>query len=145
MKKFISGLKSYIGHMGAYFMFSVLAFAVPAALLQSPTLNMPLIWAALTFGILVAFCDLIYIIPSLRSYLAKTVIHGILTISSFAISFIWVSGLIERGRTALFGVLFFSVLYLILAVVRCVYYFVTVKKENEKKVYTNLYTPTDVD
>ena len=34
-EKFISGVKSYLGHVGAYFMFSVLAFAIPAAILQS--------------------------------------------------------------------------------------------------------------
>jgi len=145
MKKFISGLKSYIGHAGVYFMFAVLAFAVPAAALQSPTVNMPLIWASLSFGILVAFCDLLFVFPLIRSYLVNVVIHGILSVASFAVSFIWISGLIERGRTAVFGVLLFSVFYVILAVIRCVYHFATTKKENEKKAYTNLYTPTDVD
>ena len=145
MKKFISGLKSFVGHAGAYFMFSVLAFAIPAAILQSPTVNMPLIWAALTFCILVAFCDLLFVFPLIHSYMVNVVIHGVFTIASFAVSFIWVSGLIERGKTAVFGVLLFSVLYIILATVRCVYHFATTKKENEKKAYTNLYTPTDVD
>ena len=145
MKKFISGLKSYIGHMGAYFMFSVLVFAIPAALLQSPTLNMPLIWAAVTFGALVAVWDLLFVFPLIRAYLVNVLIHGILTIASFAYSFIWVSGLIERGRTGLFGVFFFSMLYIILAVIRCVYHFSAAKKENTKKSYTSLYTPKNVD
>ncbi|MBQ3490153.1 MAG: hypothetical protein IJA86_06160 [Clostridia bacterium] len=145
MKKFVSVLKSYIGHTGAYFMFSTLVFVLVAEMLKSSTVNLPLIWSALTFGALVALCDLIFMFPYLRSYIAKTVVHGILTIASFAFAFIRVSGLIERGRTAIFAVLVFSVLYLILAVIRCVYHFVTTKKENEKKAYTNLYTPTNVD
>jgi hypothetical protein len=145
MKKFISGVKSYLGHVGAYFMFSVLAFAIPAAILQSPTVNMPLIWAALTFGVLVALCDLLFVFPLIRSYMAKVVLHGVFSIASFGISFIWVSGLIERGKTGVFGVLLFSVFYFILAAIRCVYHFATTKKENEKKAYTSLYTPTDVD
>lgn len=145
MKKFISFLKSYIGHMGAYFMISVLVFSIAAAILNSSTVNIPLIWAALTFGALVAFCDLLFVIPLIRSYIVNVVLHGVLTIASFAVSFIWVSGLIERGRTGLFGVFFFAILYTILAVIRCVYHFSTEKKENEKQVYTSLYTPKDVD
>lgn len=145
MKKFISGLKSFVGHMGAYFMFSILAFAIPAALLQSPTVNMPLVWAALTFGALVALCDLLFVFPLIHSYIATVVLHGVFTIASFGISFIWVSGLIERGKTGVFGVLLFSVLYLILAIIRCAYHSASTKKENEKKAYTSLYTPTDVD
>ena len=145
MKKFISFLKSYIGHTGAYFMISVLVFSIAAAILNSSTVNIPLIWAALTFGLLVAFCDLLFVIPLIRSYIVNVVLHGILTIASFAISFIWISGLIERGRTGLFGVFFFAILYIILAVIRCVYHFSTEKKENEKQVYTSLYTPKDVD
>ena len=145
MKKFVSFLKSYIGHMGAYFMISVLVFSIAAAILNSSTVNIPLIWAALTFGALVAFCDLLFVIPLIRSYIVNVVLHGVLTIASFAVSFIWVSGLIERGRTGLFGVFFFAILYIILAVIRCVYHFSTEKKENEKQVYTSLYTPKDVD
>ena len=145
MKKIISFLKSYIGHMGAYFMISVLVFTIAAAILKSSTVNLPLIWAAVTFGALVALCDLLFVIPLIRSYFVNVVLHGILTVASFAISFISVSGLIERGRTAVFGVIFFSVLYIILAAIRCAYHFSTVKKENEKQEYKSLYTPKDVD
>jgi hypothetical protein len=145
MKKFVSVLSSYIGHMGAYFMCVMLLFGMISNLLKGTTVNLVLIWSAASFGALVALCDLLFMFPLIRSYVANVVIHGVLTIASFAFSFIWVSGAIERGRTAIFGVFFFSVFYIILAVIRCVYHFATTKKENEKKAYANLYTPTDVD
>lgn len=145
MKKFVSVLKSYIGHMGAYFMIVMLLFGMISNLLAGTTVNLVLIWSAASFGALVALCDLLFMFPLIRSYVANLVIHGVLTIASFAFSFIWVSGVIERGRTAIFGVLFFSVFYCILAIIRCVYHFVTNKKENEKKEYVSLYTPKDVD
>lgn len=145
MKKFISVLRSYIGHMGAYFMCVMLLFGLISNLLKGTTVNLVLIWSALSFGALVALCDLLFMFPLIRSYVANVVLHGVFSIAAFAFSFIWVSGVIERGRTAIFGVLFFSVFYFILAVIRCVYHFVTTKKENEKKGYVNLYTPTDVD
>jgi glucan phosphoethanolaminetransferase (alkaline phosphatase superfamily) len=83
--------------------------------------------------------------PLIRSYMVNIFIHGILSIASFAIAFVGASDLIERGKTAVFGVLLFAVLYIILAVIRCVYHFATTKKENEQKSYANLYTPTNVD
>ena len=145
MKKFGSVLKSYFGHMGVYFMIVMIFFAMVSNLLKSSTVNLVLIWSAASFGALVALCDLLFMFPLIRSYVANVVIHGVLSIASFAFSFIWVSGVIERGRTGMFGVLFFSVFYVILAIIRCVYHFVTNRKANEKKEYVNLYTPTDVD
>jgi len=145
MKKFISVVNSYLGHAGAYFMFTMLVFGLVSLVLKSATVNLVLIWSALLFSALVALCDFLFMFPLIRSYLVNVVLHGILTIASFAVSFVWASGVIERGRTAIFGVFFFSVLYLILAVIRCVYHFTTTRKENAKKEYQSLYTPTDVD
>ena len=145
MKKVISVFKSYLGHAGAYFMFTMLVFGLVSYAVKSATVNLVLIWSALLFGALVALCDFLFEFPLIRSYVANVIIHGILTIASFAISFIGISGVIERGRTAVFGVLFFSVFYLILAVIRCAYYFASKKKENAKKEYVNLYTPRDID
>lgn len=145
MKKAISVLKSYIGHAGAYFMFTMLVFGLVSYSAQSTTVNLPLIWSALLFGALVALADLLFVFPLIRSYTVNIFIHGILSIASFAIAFVGASNLIERGRTAVFGVLLFAVLYIILAVIRCVYHFATVKKENEKQEYVGIYTPKDVD
>ena len=145
MKKMISFCSSYLGHMGAYFMLTMLIFGFVSLAMESATVNLVLIWTGLLFAALVACSDLVYKLSFLGSYLAKTVIHGILTIASFAVSFILVSGVIERGKTAVYGVLLFSVFYIILAVIRCVYYFVTAKKENAKKEYQSLYTPKNLD
>lgn len=145
MKKLISFVRSYLGHAGAYFMLTMLVFGVVALATDSATVNLRLIWTALLFGVLVALCDYIFVCSFLGSYLAKVVFHGILTVASFAVSFVWVSGLIERGKTAVFGVLFFAVFYVILAVIRCVYHFAGEKKANAKKEYHSLYTPKDVD
>ena len=145
MKKMISFIRSYFGHMGAYFMLTMLVFGFVSVAMESPTVNLVLIWSALLFGALTALCDLVYLASFLRSYLAKTAIHGILTVISFAIDFIAASGVIERGKTAVYGVLFFSVFYLILATVRCVYHYATAKKDNAKKAYQSLYTPQNID
>jgi hypothetical protein len=145
MKKAVSILRSYLGHAGAYFMFVMLVFGLISYSVKSTTVNLPLIWSALLFGGMVAFFDFLFVFPLIRSYVVNVFIHGIFTVAAFGISFVWASGLIERGKTGVFGVLFFSVLYIILAVIRCVYHFATTKKENEKAQYTNLSTPKDVD
>jgi hypothetical protein len=145
MKKAVSIFKSFLGHAGAYFMFTMLVFGLISYSVKSSTVNLPLIWSALLFGALVALCDFLFMFPLIRSYMVNIFIHGILSIASFAIAFVGASDLIERGKTAVFGVLLFAVLYIILAVIRCVYHFATTKKENEQKSYANLYTPTNVD
>ena len=145
MKKVISIVKSYLGHAGAYCMFSILPFALVSYATGGTSVNLPLIWSALLFGVLVAFCDLLFVFPLIQSYLVNIFLHGILTIASFAIAFVWATDLIERGRTAVFGVMLFSVLYIILAGIRCAYHFATTKKENAEKAYESLYTPKDID
>ena len=145
MKKVISVLKSYLGHAGAYFMFTMLVFGIVSHSVQSATVNLALIWSALLFGALVALADLLFVFPWIRSYMVNIFIHGILSIASFAIAFIGASDLIERGKTGVFGVLLFTVIYIILAAIRCAYHYSTTKKENAKQAYVNLYTPKDVD
>ena len=131
--------------MGAYFMFAVLPFVFFSYATGGTAVNLPLIWSALLFGGLVALCDFLFVCPLLQSYMVKIFLHGILSIASFAISFVWATNMIERGRTAVFGVLLFSVLYIILASIRCAYHFATAKKENAQKAYESLYTPKDID
>ena len=145
MKKMISFCRSYLGHMGAYFMLTMLVFGFVSLVMESPTVNLVLIWTALLFAALVALCDLVFGLSFLGSYLVKITVHGILTIASFALSFVFVSGVIERGKTAVYGVIAFSVFYLILAVIRSVYHIATAKKENAKKEYQSLYTPKNLD
>ena len=145
MKKVISILRSYIGHAGAYFMFSILPFALIDYFGNRLGVDLELVWAALLFGVLVAFCDFLFVFPLIRSYLVNVFIHGIGSIASFAIAFVGATNQIERGRTAVFGVMLFAVLYIILAVIRCAYHSATTKKDNSEKAYENLYTPKDID
>ena len=148
MKKVISIIKSYIGHAGAYFLFSILPFALLASATEL-AVDPLLIWSSLLFGALVALCDFLFVLPLIQSYLVNIFLHGILTVGSFAITLgaatkkINMTG--QGGRTAVFGVLLFSVLYIILAAIRCVYHFATTKKENSEKAYESLYTPKDID
>ena len=147
MKKGISFLRSYVGHVGAYFMFSMLAFVIfsKAIGLPSDTFNTQLVWTSLLFAALVGAADYVFRLAFLGSYYVKLVVHGILVTVSFALSFVVASGLVERGRTAMFGILAFFIFYLVIAAVRCVYHSVTTKKSNEKESYTNLYTPKNLD
>lgn len=147
MKKGISFLRSYVGHVGAYFMFTMLAFVIfsKAIGLPSDTFNTQLVWTSLLFAALVGAADYVFRLAFLGSYYVKLVVHGILVTVSFALSFVVASGLVERGRTAMFGILAFFIFYLVIAAVRCVYHSVTTKKSNEKESYTNLYTPKNLD
>jgi hypothetical protein len=148
MKKVISIIKSYVGHAGAYFLFSILPFALLASATEL-AVDPLLIWSSLLFGALVALCDFLFVLPLIQSYLVNIFLHGILTVGSFAITLgaatkkINMTG--QGGRTAVFGVMLFSVLYIILATIRCVYHFATTKKENSEKAYESLYTPKDID
>jgi|GEM_PF-1315080 hypothetical protein len=147
MKKWLSFLRSYVGHVGAYFMFTILAFVLfsKAIGLPSDTFNTPLVWTSLLFAALVGAADYVFRLAFLGSYYVKLVVHGILVTVSFALSFVVASDLVERGRTAMFGILSFFVFYLVIAAVRCVYHSVTAKKSNERESYTNLYTPKNLD
>ena len=147
MNKFLSFLRSYLGHVGAYFMFTMLAFGLFSLSIGETAnpLKLGLIFSSLLFAALIGIADYVFRFKFLGAYVAKVAVHGVLTIASFALSFIAVAGLVERGRTALFGVLFFAVFYLVIAVVRCVYHYTTEKKANAKKGYTNLYTPKNLD
>ena len=91
MKKVISVFKSYLGHAGAYFMFTMLVFGIVSVSVKSATVNLALIWSALLFGGLVALADLLFVFPLIRSYMVNIFIHGILSIASFAIAFVGAS------------------------------------------------------
>lgn len=143
MKKFISIASSYLGHLGFYFLLVMLVFSFIALATGSATVNLPLVWTALMFAALLGLADGVFALKFLGSYFLKAFIHVVLAIASFAIAFIAVSGVIESGRTAVVGVLFFAVLMLLITSVRCVIYYAVAKKANEKKTYDYLYTPKD--
>lgn len=145
MKKFISFVRSYLGHVGAYFMFTMLLFILfsMALGLPSSTFNTPLVWTSLLFAALVGIADYVFFLPV--SYFLKLVIHGVLSTAAFGLSFVAVSGLVERGRTGLFGILGFLVFYVVLAVIRGIYHSVTERKAREGSGYTSLYTPKNLD
>ena len=145
MKKILSVLRSYLGHAGAYFLFTMVAFGLLSQALGESALNPVLIWTSLLFAAVVAVADYVFLLGFLGSYLLKLLIHGILTVAAFAVSFVGVSHVVERGRTGVFGVLFFALLYVVIAVVRVTYHFLSEKRENAKQNYKNLYTPKNLD
>ena len=143
MKKFISIASSYLGRLGFYFLLVILVFSFIALATGSATVNLALVWTALVFAALLWLADGIFALKFIGSYLLKAFIHVVLAIASFAISFIAISGVIEAGRTAVVGVLFFAVLMLLITSVRCVIYYACAKKANENKAYNYLYTTKD--
>ena len=147
MKKFFAGLRSYIGHTGAYFMFITVAFGILSLVMGQAAypFDSALLWSSLLFAALVGLADFVFYLRFLGSYTAKAVVHGIHTIAAFALAFVAASDTIERGRTALVGVLAFGVLVLLLVLFRCVFHAVSVKKSVENREYHDLYTPKNLD
>ena len=145
MKKIISFFRSYLGHVGAYFMFTMLLFILfnMALGLPSDTFRAPLVWTSLLFAALVGIADYVFLLSV--PYFMKLVLHGVLSTAAFGISFVAISGLVERGRTGLFGILGFLLLYILLAAIRGIYHSVSEKKANARSKYTSLYTPKDLD
>ena len=141
MKKFISGLGSYLGHVGAYFMFTMLVFGVASKISLGTTVNLVLIWTSLLFAAMTGLADLIFRIRSLTSLFVKVLLHGIATVASFAVAFVLCSNVVERGKTALFGVLLFALLYIVLATIACVYRALAERKANGEASYQSIYTP----
>ena len=139
MKKFVSILGSYLGHVGVYFMLVMLVFGFVSLAMASSSVGLVLIWTALLFAVLTGFADFIFRFSSM-SLFVKIVIHGILTTASFALA-TGVSGVLERGKTLVFGVLVFVLCYAVVATIGAVFHIVCEKKETDKKAYQNLYTP----
>ena len=145
MKKIIAVLRSYLGHAGAYFMFTILGFSLIFSGAKATQFDMQLVWVALLFAGLVALCDFIFAAKFIGSYFTKVFCHGILSVVSFAVAFSRYPAFINGAKTLLFATFFFGLFYIILAVVRCSYHFAAIGKENKKKEYKNLYTPKNID
>ncbi len=141
MKKVYSVVSSYLGHVGFYFLLTILVFSIVALVKVSSTFNLVLVWSALLFAALLALADGVFALKFLGSYLVKLVVHIILATVAFAISFVFVSdGVIEESSTAVVGVLAFAFVMILISVVRGVIHSAFAKKENESKAYHYLYT-----
>lgn len=139
MKKFVSILGSYLGHMGVYFMLVMLVFGLVSLATASGSVSIVLIWTALLFAGLTALCDFLFRIASM-SLFVKILLHGILTTASFALA-VGMSGVLERGKTLVFGVILFVVCYAVAATVGALFHIAMEKKESNGQEYKNLYTP----
>ena len=141
MKKVYSVVSSYLGHVGFYFLLTILFFSIVALVKVSTTFNLVLVWSALLFAALLRLADGVFALKFLGSYLVKLVVHIIFATAAFAISFVWVSdGVIEESSTAVVGVLAFAFIMILISVVRGVVHTAFAKKENESKAYNYLYT-----
>jgi hypothetical protein len=134
-------VSSYLGHVGFYFLLTILFFSVVALVKVSATFNLVLVWSALLFAALLGLADVVFALKFLGSYLVKLVVHIILATVAFAVSFVWISGgIIEESSTAVVGVLAFAFIMILVSVVRGVVHTAFSKKENENKAYNYLYT-----
>lgn len=143
MKKFFSAVYDYVGHVGFYFLLTMLVFSCIAVAKASSVVALGLVWAGITFGILMGFADYVYRIKILGSYVLKAFIHTVLAVIAFAVAFVWVADVIAEGSTAVVGVLAFAVLMAVVSVIRCVIHSILARKENAKKEYEYLYTSSN--
>ncbi len=143
MKKCISLVSAYLGRVGFYFLLTILLFSLIALVTGSSTVNLVLIWSALLFGGLLGLADEVFKIRFLGSYAVKTVIHSVLAVLAFAISFVFVSGVIETEQSKVWSIFLFAILVLIVAVIRGITHMLLSKKANETKSYDYLYTSKD--
>ncbi len=134
-------MSAYLGRVGLYFLVIILLFSLIALVTGSSTVNLVLVWSALLFGVLLALADGVFNLKFLGSYAVKLVIHAVLAVIAFAVSFVLVSGVIETGKSAVWSIFLFACLVVIVAAVRGVIHMVCAKKENETKSYDYLYTP----
>ena len=74
------------------------------------------------------------------SLFVKIVLHGILTTASFALA-VGASGVLERGKTLVFGVILFVICYVIVATIGSVFHIVLEKKDSSRQAYQNIYAP----
>ncbi len=141
MKKFISLASACLGRVGFYFLLVILVFAMIAAVTGYATINVALVWSALLFGALLGLSDGVYTLKFLGSYAVKAIVHTVLAVLSFALSFVLVSGVIETGKSAVWSIFLFGCLAALITVIRGIIHMVCAKKENETKTYDYLYTP----
>ncbi len=140
MKKFIALASAYLGRVGFYFLLTLVVFSLIAQITGSSTVNLVLVWSALMFGALLGLANGVFSLKFLGIYAVKLIVHGILAVASFALSFVLCSGVIESGRSAVWSIFLFAVFMTVMEALRGIIHALATRKENANKSYDYLYT-----
>lgn len=98
---------SFLGHMGVFFMITVLLFAAIGG--KDRTLSPDFYGVIALFAALMALCSFILKAGFIPSYLARSAIHAVLATASFAVSFVLVSGVVAASTGFVASVIFLAV------------------------------------
>ena len=129
-QKIVCVIRSYIGHMGAYFLLTVSALSILGSV-QGRTFAPADFGIATLFSALLALCDFILAAKFIPSLLAKSAIHAVLATASFVISFVLVAGRLQSSTAFVISVVFFVFVAIVLAVRAA--YISAVRRANEKE------------
>ena len=144
MKKFekvVKFARTVIGHMGAYFMITVLLLNLASGIVagNGRTFSPAYFGIAVLFAFLLSLCDFVLNVKFIPMLLARSAIHVVLATLAFVISFVLVSGVVE-GSTGFVGAIVFFIIDTVVLSVRALYVNALNKKEKEseyKSVFTN--------
>lgn len=144
MKKFekvVKFARTVIGHMGAYFMITVLLLNLASGIVagNGRTFSPAYFGIAVLFAFLLSLCDFVLNVKFIPMLLARSAIHVVLATLVFVISFVLVSGVVE-GSTGFVGAIVFFIIDTVVLSVRALYVNALNKKEKEseyKSVFTN--------
>ena len=144
MKKFekvVKFVRAVIGHMGAYFMITVLLLNLASGIVagNGRTFSPAYFGIAVLFAFLLSLCDFVLNVKFIPMLLARSAIHVVLATLAFVISFVLVSGVVE-GSTGFVGAIVFFIIDTVVLSVRALYVNALNRKEKEseyKPVFTN--------
>lgn len=144
MKKFekvVKFARTVIGHMGAYFMITVLLLNLASGIVagNGRTFSPAYFGVAVLFAFLLSLCDFVLNVKFIPMLLARSAIHVVLATLAFVISFVLVSGVVE-GSTGFVGAIVFFIIDTVVLSVRAIYVNALNKKEKESEynpVFTN--------
>lgn len=126
LDKIVKIIASLVGHMGAYFMITVLFLTAVSG--EGRGYNPAQFGVAVLFSALLALSSLILKIKIIKSVFAVSAIHVVAAVISFVVSFVLVYGQLSAS-TAFVAAVCFMVVDIIALVIRGVY--VTAKKKHD--------------
>ena len=118
-QKIVSFLRSYIGHMGAYFLITVSVLSILGST-NGRTFAPDDFGIAALFSALLALCDIVLSAKFIPSLLARSAIHAVTATASFVISFVLVAGKLQSSTAFVVSVVFLIIDALCLTV-RAIY------------------------
>ncbi len=142
-EKIFSFVKTFLGHAGFYFTFTVMAFAVFLTVTYpdgNKIFETKMFWWILLFSALYSLCNFVLKIKFIESYIAKLAIHYVLVVLDFALVMAYGSGAASSPKGMVFVIIAFAFAYLCVEVVRGFIHSAFTKKKNEETEYKTLFT-----